>query len=300
MELRHLRYFLAVERERNFSRAAKSLNIVQSALSMQVRDLEEELGAPLFSRTSRRVDLTEAGALLKVEAERTLAQAERARDIVAKAAKGEIGSLRVGFTGNAAITGKLSNDLRMFHERFPAVEINLREIAPIYQAKALLEGELDIGYIHSFGSAFETQVATFVLDSWPWVLAVSSFHPLASRKTVSPDLLLGQDFILYAASGMDHGQLVTLHKLIGCEPNVVARVTNTMTMFSLVSANLGVALVPAPLAELGMPNLEFIKVTRCKDSTTLILLSRKEEVGGAVGAFRKIATRRSAKSEAKA
>ena len=270
---------------------------MQSALSIQIRDLEEELGVQLFARTSRRVNLTAAGALFKVEAERTVAQAGRAQEVAAKAARGEVGSLRIGFTGNASITGKLSDDLRLFRHQFPGIGLDLREIAPVDQASALLTGALDIGYSHAFGAIYESKLATAVLASWPWLLAVSSFHPLSSRKNVSPSTLATQNFILYAASGTDFGQLVMLHKLIGCEPNIVARVTNTMTMFTMVSANLGVALVPAPLLSVGLPHLNFLRVTRCREMTTLLLLTRKDEVGRAVHAYRKMSVSRSPKVE---
>ena len=96
MDLRQLRYFLAVAQEGHFGRAANRLNIVQPALSMQIRALEESLGAQLFKRTSRRVELTEAGALFRIEAERTIAQAEHAKLVVQRAARGELGSIRIG------------------------------------------------------------------------------------------------------------------------------------------------------------------------------------------------------------
>src|SRR5579871_2599117 len=115
MDLRHLRYFLAVAEEGHFGRAARRLNIVQPALSMQIRALEEELGGPLFLRTSRRVELTEAGMLLREEARRTLDQAEHTRLTVQRSIRGETGNVRVGFAGNAVFSGKLINDLREFH-----------------------------------------------------------------------------------------------------------------------------------------------------------------------------------------
>lgn len=114
MDLRHLRYFLAVAQEGHFARAAERLNIVPPALSMQIRALEEELGGPLFVRTSRKVELTEAGRILQIEAQRTLEQAAFARETVQRSIRGETGCVRVGFAGNAVFSGKLTNDLRAF------------------------------------------------------------------------------------------------------------------------------------------------------------------------------------------
>ena len=112
MELRHLRYFLAVAEEGHFGRAAERLNIVQPALSMQIKALESELGGALFIRTSRRVELTEAGQLMLTEAKRTLMQAEYARQTVARSLRGETGRVRVGFAGNAIFSGKMTAYLR--------------------------------------------------------------------------------------------------------------------------------------------------------------------------------------------
>jgi DNA-binding transcriptional LysR family regulator len=113
MDLRQLRYFVAVAEEEHFGRAAKRLHIVQPALSMQIRSLEEELGGPLFQRTSRRVVLTEAGSILLADARRLLAQADRVRSDVRRSLKGEIGSVRIGFVGSTIFGGELIDDLRL-------------------------------------------------------------------------------------------------------------------------------------------------------------------------------------------
>lgn len=116
MDLRQLRYFLAVAQEKHFGRAAQTLNIVQPALSMQIRALEEELGGALFVRTSRSVELTEAGKLFQAEAQRTLDQAEFARRSVERSLRGETGTVRIGFAGNAIFSGQLMQDLRFFRK----------------------------------------------------------------------------------------------------------------------------------------------------------------------------------------
>lgn len=145
MDLRHLRYFVAVAEEKHFGRAAHRLHIVQPALSMQIRALEEDMGGPLFVRTSRRVELTEAGALLLIEARRTLAQAERAKSVVQRSLRGEIGSVKVGFAGNAVLTGKLADNLRVFHRGYPEAQLQIIEMEPHLQGEAILAGHLDVG-----------------------------------------------------------------------------------------------------------------------------------------------------------
>lgn len=106
----------------------------------------ESFGGALFTRTSRRVELTEAGQLMLIEAKRTLAQAEHARQAVARALRGETGRVRVGFAGNAIFSGKMTTDLREFHHAYPDVELVIKEMAPQEQAEAILAGQLDVGY----------------------------------------------------------------------------------------------------------------------------------------------------------
>ena len=289
MELRHLRYFLAVAEERHFGRAAQRLHIVQPALSMQIRSLEEELGATLFTRTSRRVELTEAGAVLRIEAERTIAQAERARSIVQRSARGEIGSVRIGFAGNAVFAGKLSGDLHKFHGAYPDVQLELREMAPLLQVEAIVAGQLDVSYCPALGSAATPQLRADQVGEWPWIVAIAKDHPLAGRKVLSSKLLVSEPFIAYAADGADAGLASVLRELLGCEPNIVHRAANTLTVLALAAAGLGIALIPAPLETLTVPNIAYRRLSGCRLSSRLLLLSRVQETTGAVRAYLNLA-----------
>jgi len=285
MDLRHLRYFLAVAEEGHFGRAAERLCIVQPALSMQIRALEEELGAPLFLRTSRRVELTGAGAAFRVEAERTLAQAERAKRVFQRAARGETGNIRIGFAANAAFAGRLSQDLRNFHALCPDVELELREMAPPLQAEAILAGRLDLGYAQAYGLVFDDALKTDRIGGWPWLIALSDDHVLARRKNVKIAHINEQRFILYAADGQDQGQLGVLRELLGREPRVAHRVANTLTVLAMVAAGLGIALVPAPLGQVNIPNITYRPLIGVERHSQLLLLSRRRENNGAVNAF---------------
>lgn len=280
-----MRYFLAVAEERHFGRAAQRLHIVQPALSMQIRSLEEELGAALFKRTSRRVELTEAGAVLRIEAERTIAQAERARSIVQRSARGEIGSVRIGFAGNAVFAGKLSGDLHRFHGVYPDVQLELREMAPPIQVAAILAGQLDVGYCPALGLAANPQLQADPVGEWPWIVAIAKDHPLARRKVLPPKLLVREPFIAYAADGADAGLVNVLRESLGCEPNVVHRAANTLAVLALAAAGLGIALIPAPLQTLAVPNIAYRRLSGSHLSSTLLLLSRVQESAGAVRAY---------------
>lgn len=285
MDLRHLRYFLAVAEEGHFGRAAERLCIVQPALSMQIRALEQELGAPLFLRTSRRVELTDAGAVFRVEAERTLAQAERAKQVFQRAARGETGNIRIGFAANAAFAGRLSQDLRRFHALCPDVELELREMAPSSQIDAILAGRLDLGYAQAYGLILEDALKTDLIGGWPWLIAMSDDHALARRKHVKAAHIVDEPFILYAADGLDQGQWAVLGELLGREPRIAFRVANTLTVLALAAAGLGIALVPAPLGQVNIPKITYRPLTGVERHSQLLLLSRARETNGAVNAF---------------
>lgn len=284
MDLRHLRYFVAVAETGHFGRAAQQLHIVQPALSMQIRALEEEIGGALFIRTSRRVELTEAGALLLIEARRTLAQAERAKTIVQRSLRGEAGQVRVGFAGNAVLAGKLMHDLRELHRRYPAVELQLVEMAPHLQGEAILAGELDVGYAPSIGLTLDPQLSAQIIGVWPMMAAMADTHALAERKRVSLKSIAAQPLITYAAQeGEDIAAL--LHRQYGFEVRVGHRVASTLSVLALAAAGLGVALVPAPFEKVTIPNLVYRPIVEKDLTADLLLVSRVDETDGAVRAF---------------
>ncbi|HZZ11293.1 MAG TPA: LysR substrate-binding domain-containing protein [Paraburkholderia sp.] len=283
MELRHLRYFVAVAEEAHFGRAAQRLHIVQPALSMQIRALEDEFGGALFVRTSRRVALTEAGELLLVEARRTLAQAERARSLVQRSLRGEIGSVKVGFAGNAVFTGQLMHDLRALHAGNPDVEVELVEMAPHLQGAAILAGEIDVGYCPSSGLALDTQLSARKIGEWPMVLAMSATHAFAARARVSLKAIAAEPMIVYADN--EAGGLALLRKQLGTQAKIAQRVSSTLSVLALAAAGLGVALVPAPLEHVSIPNLIYRPLVEKSLSADLLLVSRADETSGAVLAF---------------
>ncbi|NKC04917.1 LysR substrate-binding domain-containing protein [Brucella haematophila] len=291
MELRHLRYFLMVAQEGHFSRAAEKLHIVQPALSMQIRSLEEELDAALFTRTSRKVTLTTAGEILLPEARRILAQAERAKELVRKSVRGEIGSIRVGFSGNASFIGKLSDDLREFNLRFPEVHIALTEASPRQQVEGILAGELDVGYCPTFAIEVDIDLDAERIGSWPWMVAMSTSHPLASRSEISKADLLDETFVVYAAHGSETAQIDLLRRILGQEPNVAHSVGNTLTFLTMASAGLGLGLIPASLMQVALPGIAYRPLAEVNETADLVLLYRARETAGAVRAFLDLARR---------
>ncbi|MGH8484300.1 MAG: LysR family transcriptional regulator, partial [Pseudomonas sp.] len=177
MELRHLRYFIAVAQELHFGRAAELLGISQPPLSQQIQALEQEVGARLFERTNRRVELSEAGRLFLQEARLVLAQVDKAADVARRAQLGELGELKIGFTSSAPFNSSISAAIYAFRQRFPAVHLNLNEMSSQAVADALLDESIEVGLMRPLALP-ETLVATELLRE-PLVAIINATHPLA-------------------------------------------------------------------------------------------------------------------------
>ncbi|WP_321954908.1 LysR substrate-binding domain-containing protein [Paraburkholderia bannensis] len=287
MELRHLRYFVALAETGHFGQAAQRLNIVQPALSMQIRDLEEEVGGPLFSRTRQGVWLTAAGEVLLTEARRTLAQAEHARDATRRSLRGEIGRVRVGFAGNAVLSGMLTDALRQFRARFPRAEVSVQEMPPNLHEDALVKGEIDLAYGTVQPPAESRTLRCERIGNWPMVVAMAHDHRLAKRARVPLKVLAAEQIIAFSSDDGDAG-LVHLRAHLGIVIEPAFRVSSTLSVLALVAAGLGVALVPRSVEQVVLPGLTYRPVAEV-GSAGLLLLSRADESSGAVVAFHALA-----------
>lgn len=289
MELRHLRYFLAVAQEGHFARAAERLNIVPPALSMQIKALEEELGGPLFVRTSRKVELTEAGRLLQTEAQRTLDQAEKACQTVRRSLRGETGQVRIGFAGNAVFSGKLTRDLRTFRQHYPDAEMVVSEIAPLAQADAVLAGQLDIGYTPDHDKLHSPALVAEKIGLWKRIVAMADDHPLAGQSRLTVEMLTAEPLILYDAHGADESLYAALSHLLGHNPHISHCSASSLSVLTLAAAGQGLALVPEPLMHISVPGVVYRPLDVPELAANLMLVSRKEANNGAVKAFLAIA-----------
>ena len=289
MDLRHLRYFLAVAEEGHFGRAAQRLHIVQPALSMQIKALEEELGGPLFVRTSRKVELTEAGLLLQTEARRTLEQAEHTRLTVQRSIRGETGHVRVGFAGNAVFSGRLTNDLRAFRRTYPDADLVVSEVAPLLQADAILAGQLDVGYTPDHSKIHDSALMAEEVGLWHRQVAMADDHPLASQATLTIAMLVEEPLIFYDTHGADEPLYTALTTIMGHAPRIAHCTASTLSVLALAAAGQGLALVPDPLKHLSIPGLVYRPLDASELSANLMLISRRKENNGAVQAFLQIA-----------
>ncbi len=247
MELRHLRYFVAVAEELHFRRAAERLHISQPPLSAQIRALEAELGAPLFERDRRRVELTAAGRMLLGEARTVLAAADRAVVAVRRVARGEAGELSVGFVGSA-MYGRLPEALREFRAARPEVELRLRELPTGAQLEALAAGTIDVGVCRPAREQAGLRLER--VDREPVLVALPEGHPLARREALALPDLAGETVVLLAsreAPGL-HASLTAALATLDRTDHAVQEVTEIRTVLGLVSAGIGVSLVPASVA----------------------------------------------------
>lgn len=247
MELRHVRYFVAVAEELHFGRAAARLHIAQPPLSQQIKVLEGELGVELFHRTKRHVELSEAGRLFLGEARATLAQAARAEQAVRDAASGIQGRLAVGFVTSACHT-VLPAAVRAFRKAYPRVAISLREMTPAAQLAALARREIDVGLLRP--PVQEPGLASEVVLSEPLVAALPRDHALAGRASVPLRALAGEPFILFPRQ---HGPGLVDVVLAACRgagftPAAAHEPDEMQSLLAHVAGGLGVSLVPASLA----------------------------------------------------
>jgi DNA-binding transcriptional LysR family regulator len=250
MELRHLRYFIAVAEELHFSRAAERLQIAQPPLSQQIQSLEKELGVQLFKRTKRRVQLTEAGQVFLQEARLILTQVEQAIRAAQRASRGEIGSLGVG-VNSSATHSILPEILRLFRERFPCVELVLHELASYQQVQGILDNGIDIGFLW-LPNVEESALSFMPIWREPVIVALPETHPLADLPEIPLKTLAGEPFVLpprQLGQGF-YSQIISLCQQAGFSPKVRQEAMLMQTIVSLVAGGVGVALVPASLQNL--------------------------------------------------
>jgi DNA-binding transcriptional LysR family regulator len=244
MELRDLRYFVAVAQHRNFSRAAEQLQISQPALSEQIRKLEDELGAALFERTSRGAILTDAGEAFLPQARGVLAQADVAAESVRMVAEGVAGTLTIGFIDSAAL-GILPALIRRFTARYPNVKLRLRELGTRRQLEAVEAGDIDVGIVR--GPVWNAGLAGRQIAAEPLLLALPAEHRLAHEDAARVADLRDEGFITYPAdrgAGLYEETLRLCHDA-GFDPKIVQEANEISTIIGMVAAGLGVAIVPS-------------------------------------------------------
>jgi DNA-binding transcriptional LysR family regulator len=285
MELRHLRYFVTVAEELHFGRAAARLHLSQPPLSMQIKALEEELGTRLLARTQRKVELTAAGAVFLKEARDILARVEQAATMARRAARGETGELAVGFV-TIADYNVLPTALSAFRARNPGIALSLREATTDVQLRDLAEERLDVGFVLS--PVNDERLALLPLLREPLVAALPQQHALASgRGPLALHRLSDAPFILFPrhmAPGL-YDDIVSFCRRSGFSPRVEQEAVQMQTIVSLVSAGLGVALIPASMLNLGRTGVVYRKLRETSPLTEIALAWRARDARPALARF---------------
>ncbi len=250
MDLRRLRYFVAVAETLHFGKAAARLHISQPPLSRQIQQLEQEIGTLLLRRSKRHVELTDAGAHLLVDARRLLNDADLVGERTRRAALGASGQLTLGFI-SAVDYSILPGVLRAYREAYPGVTLDLRELTSDVQLRDLLALRIDAGML--LAPVEDASLTTLPLLTESLVAAIPATDPLARRgRRVSLTAIATRPFILFPRSNAPglHDMIVGFCRSTGFTPRVAQEAIQLQTIISLVSAGLGVALVPASLMDL--------------------------------------------------
>jgi DNA-binding transcriptional LysR family regulator len=281
MEFRHLRYFLMLAEELHFGRAAQRLAISQPPLSLNIQQLEASVGAPLFTRNSRGVQLTAAGQAFVPAARALLAQASAAAREARDVAEGQSGQLQIGFAGTMLYCG-LPQILSRFQLSHPRLRLVLRELSSTEQLSELLRDRLDVGFVHTprVPPGFEQ----ILVASQPLVACLPENHPLARAPSLRLQDLQGQSLVVVSrtVSPDYHERILQCCEHAGWMPQVVHELRHWLSVVSLVSQGQGAALVPQALQQSAMAGAVFVPLqdvdvrydTRClwrsdRDQTAL-------------------------------
>jgi len=286
MELRHLRYFVAVAKTGSLTRAAAQLGIQQPPLGQQIKALEDEIGVALFERTPKRIALNPAGERFLDSAASILASVEASIEDVRRFARGERGRLRIGFTSSASLHHLTPRVLRAFRQAYPLAEIEVEERETYELVLALQQKRIDAAFLHIAAHEFAGLTST-VLAQEPMVVAIPADHPFAraAKRPISLTMLADQDLVVYRRSdgpGIFAG-ILKAFEAAGIVPRIVDEAQRLVAAINLVAAGRGLSLVPStirilhpqrivyrPLAATALPPLPLYLAARDGDSLALV------------------------------
>lgn len=288
MELRHLRYFVAVAEERHFGRAAERVGIGQPPLSQQIQALERELGTQLIRRIPRNIELTDAGEVLLREARLILAQAEHAIACVGRASRGELGKLRIGLTPDTSFNACITEAVGAFQKLYPDILITLREEDSERLFHALTEGHIDVAFVRP--PAHDDRLTLDRLFDEPMVVAVPLNHPLATATTLLMASLAEEAFIVVPCTiaPAAHDLIIDACRAAGFVPRIVQEAPQLATAVNLVAAGIGLTVVPASLGHVHAQEVAYKSVADATLTIEICLASRRGEPAVAVRNFIKM------------
>lgn len=258
VELRHLRYFVTVANLLNFTKAAQQLRVAQPALSRQIRDLEDELGAPLLERGPRLVKLTAAGAAFLPEARAVLERATAAADVVRAVTKGERGEIHVGYAPSLTIE-MLPCVLDSFHNTAPGVQVKLHDLSSEEMVRGVHDGKLHVSLVAHPGAKSIGPLKFELLREYPICVAMPPTHRLARAKQVELAQITGEKFLAYSRAEYPeyHAMLVELFGRAGATPQIAEEHDSAPSLIAAAEIGRGLVLAPACLGMLAGARLKF-------------------------------------------
>jgi DNA-binding transcriptional LysR family regulator len=288
MELRHLRYFIAVAEEGHITRAAERLGMQQPPLSQQIRGLERELGVQLFRRKPRGVEMTDAGRALLEDARAILAHIEHALATTRRTARGEQGRIAVGFTSSAPFHPFVPRVIRAFRETFPLIDLTLEEGGTTELIEDLRHERLDAAFIRT-PIADPMGITINPLLEEAMLVALPSAHPLvAGDAALALSALAAETFIIYrrrSGPGLYDAIFAACHSA-GFSPLIGQEAPRIVSTLNLVAAGLGIAIVPASLQRMQMDGVVYRRLGgAAQPRAPLLLATRRLDTGAAIRRF---------------
>ncbi len=291
MELRHLRYFVAVAEELNFRRAAERLSMAQPPLSQQIHDLEQELGVQLFNRSNRAIQLTVAGRVFLTDAYQILAQSDLAIHRARRANKGELGQLTLGYT--SLIHNPLFPAVLHLHrERYPEVELILRDLVTIEQMQQLNTNTLDVSFATHASFAItlleQETLSQEVILREPMVALLPSNHRLAKQSEIPLASLANESWIWFARpfDPTTYDYMMRLFEQVGFRPNVTQEINQQQIILSLVIAGFGISLAPRSIISIAKgADVAFVDVVDPTPIVEFNIIWRRTDASPVLQAF---------------
>jgi DNA-binding transcriptional LysR family regulator len=285
-ELRHIRYFLAVAEERHFTRAAAKVGIGQPPLSQQIKDLEAEIGTPLFHRVAHGAELTAAGEAFLEGVKEMPTLVERATKAARRASRGETGSLRVGFTASSAFNAVVPAAIRAFRRAYADVDLTLEEANTTRLVAGLQDGSLDAVFLrpNAAGSeAFQLRL----LSEEPMIVALPASHPAAAQQEVDLATLKEDPFLLFPRpiGPMLYDSIIGACRRAGFDPVLGQLAPQIASVVNLVAAELGVSIVPASMSQLQITGVAYRAIAGEVPIAPLALAHRRGETSAVVRNF---------------
>ena len=286
MELRHIRYFLAVAEERHFTRAAAKVGIGQPPLSQQIKDLEAEIGTQLFHRLAHGAELTPAGEAFLEGVKEMPALAQRATKAAQRAARGETGSLRVGFTASSAFNTVVPSAIRAFRRAYAGVELTLEEANTTRLVAGLQDGSFDVAFLRPGGAESEA-FQLRLLSEEPMMVALPARHPAAGQQEVELAILKDDPFLLFPRSigPTLYDGIMGACREAGFEPKIGQLAPQIASIINFVAAELGVSIVPASMSQLQVSGVIYRPIAGQAPTARLALAYRRGETSAVVRNF---------------